>query len=105
MFGVSHVRVYGSFLDDQSMVHDGDSMGDLSHDREVVRDEEIRETTLPLQGAEECEDLVLHRDIECGHRFVANHEVGLDGKRACDGDPLSLSAGELLRVQLRVLWW
>ena len=50
------------------------------------------------EGAHGAEYLARQLGIECGGRLVKEHDVGLHGKRACDGNALLLSAGELARV-------
>ena len=64
-------------LDDRPEVHDGDAVGDVTHDREVVRDEEVGEVELRLERLEQVEDLRLDRDVERGDRLVGDDEVGL----------------------------
>ena len=73
-------------------------VGDDTHDREVVRDEQVGEAELALQVGEELQDLVLHQHVERRHRFVEDDDVGLERKRAGDGDALTLTARELVRI-------
>ena len=70
----------------------------MPDDREVVRDEEVREIELPLQLLEQVDDLRLDRDIERRDRLVEDHEVRVDRERASDADALALAARELVRV-------
>ena len=56
-----------------------------------------------LQVLQQVDDLRLDGDVERRDRLVADDEVGLDGERAGDADALSLAAGELVRVALRML--
>src|SRR5256884_331479 len=90
-------------LDDLAEVHDGHAVGDVAHDREVVGDEQVRETELRLEVFQQVDDLRLDRDVEGRDRLVADDERGLDGERACDAHALTLSAGELVGIPPRML--
>ena len=70
----------------------------MSHDGEIVRDEQVGELELLLQLLEEVDDLRLDRDVERGHRLVRNDEVRVERERARQADALALTAGELVRV-------
>ena len=63
-----------------------------------MRDEEVRESELGLQILQQIQDLRLDRDVERGHRLVAEHKVGLERERTGDADALALSAGKAVRV-------
>src|SRR5262245_27117990 len=67
---VEHL-VDGTRLDDLAAVNDVNAFDDLSHDRQIVRDEEVAETQLLAQLGEEVEDLRLHRDVQRRYRLVA----------------------------------
>src|SRR5262249_18292874 len=60
-------------------------------------DEQAREAHVLLQIAQEVEDRRLHGYVEGGHRLVRDEHRGLDGERAREADPLSLTARELVR--------
>ena len=90
-------------LDDLAEVHDGDVVGDVLHDRQVVRDEEVREAELVLQLLEQVEHLRLDRDVERGDRLVADDELRVERERPRDADALTLTAGELVRIAVDVL--
>ena len=70
-------------------------------DAKVVRDEEIGEPELLLQVLQQIDDLRLDRDVERRDRFVADDELGTEGQRAGDADPLPLPAAELVRIAVR----
>ena len=76
-------------------VEDGDAVGDVAHDAEVVRDEEVRDPLLGLQLDEQVEDRGLHRHVERGGRLVADDELRVARERAGDRDALLEPAGEL----------
>ena len=104
--GVHRVLVESSSvadLDDLAEVHDGDAVGDVPDDRQVVGDEDVGEAELVLQVLEQVDDLRLDRHVEGGDRLVADDELGLERERAGDADALALAAGELVRVAVVVL--
>ena len=90
-------------LDDLAEVHDGDAVGDLAHDREVVGDEHVGRPELLLEVLEQVDDLRLDRHVERRDRLVGDDELRAQRERAGDPDPLALAAGELVRVAARVL--
>ena len=90
-------------LDDLAEVHDGDAVRDVAHDREIVRDEEVREPELCLEILEEVDDLRLDRHVQRRHRLIADDQRWLDGERPRDPDALALTARELVRIAVRVL--
>ena len=51
-------------LDDLAEVHHRDAVGDVAHDAEVVRDEDVGQRELVLQVVEQVHDLRLDRDVE-----------------------------------------
>ena len=79
-------------------VHHRDPVGDVADHRQVVGDEDVGDAELLLQIVEQVEHLRLHREVERGHRLVADDDVGVQRQRAGDADALALTAGELLRV-------
>ena len=87
-------------FDDFSEIHDGDAVGNMFYDREVVGDEHEAEVHLAHELREEVEDLRLDGHVESGDGFVGDDDLGLEGKRAGDGDALALAAGEFMRVFL-----
>ena len=84
-------------------VHHHHPVGDVPHDVEVVRDEDVGQAELPLEVLEEIEDLRLHGDVERRDRLVAEDELRVHRERARDADPLPLAARELVREAIEVL--
>ena len=72
--------------------------GDVPHDREIVRDEEVGQAALALQRFQQIDDLALDRHVERRHRLVADDEFRFDRKRARNADALALAAGKLVRI-------
>ena len=85
-------------LADPAEVHDHDPVADVTHHREVVRDEEIGEVELALEILEQVDDLRLDGDVERRHRLVADDDLGVERERARDADALALTAAELVRI-------
>ena len=85
-------------LDDFSLIHHGDAVGDVVDDAKVMGDENHRQPEVFLERGDEIEDLRLDGDIECGDRFVGDDELRFRGERAGDGDALALAAGEFVRM-------
>ena len=85
-------------LDDLAEVHHGDPVGDVTHDREIVRDEQERQVQLVLKLLEQVDDLRLDRDVQRRHRLVAHEELRIEREGARQPDPLALAARELVRI-------
>ncbi len=88
-------------LDDAPCVHDRDIVAQISHDRDVVRDQQQAEVQRLLQLAENSQHLVLDDDIQCGHRLVGDQHLRGQRQRHGNHDPLLHPAGQLVRVQAR----
>jgi len=86
-----------------AQVHHEHSMTDVPHQREIVRDEEVRETQLVLQVGEKIEDLCPDRDIERRDGFVQDQQRGSGRERPGYADSLALAAAELVRITGRML--
>ena len=61
---ISQQLIRWAFLDDSTQVHDGNAVSDLSYNREIVCDEQIREAALQLKIGEQIEHLSLDRNVE-----------------------------------------
>ena len=85
-------------LDDLAVIHDAHPVGHLAHDAEIVGDEQHRHVELGLELGEQLEDLRLDGDVERSGRLVGDEQVGLVGERHGDHHPLTLAAGELMRI-------
>jgi hypothetical protein len=51
--------VGGALFHDPAQIHDRNAMSDLAHHREIMRDEQVRQTTLVLEIREQVQDLCL----------------------------------------------
>ena len=101
--GSANSSAVGRLLDDLPEVHHGDPVGEEFHGRQVVGDEQAAEAAVALEVGEEVEDGRLDGDVEGRGRLVRDEQVGADGQRAGEGDPLALSAGEFVRMPVGVL--
>lgn len=85
-------------FDDFSGVHDGDFVGHLGDDTEVVCNEDDGHAAVFLEFAEEVEDLGLDGDVKCGGGFVGNEDFGVAREGHGDHDALSHAAGHLVGI-------
>ena len=91
-------RALVGVFDDAAEIHHGDAVADVLDHRQIVRDEKISEPQFALQIHHQIEHLRLDRDVERGHRLVADDQLRLQRERARDTDALALAAGELVRI-------
>ena len=76
-------------------IEDGDAVGQVADDAEVVGDEEVGDALLGLQVGEQVEDRGLHGDVERGGRLVADDDARVARERPPDRHALLEPAGEL----------
>jgi hypothetical protein len=81
-------------LDDSAQVHDGDPVGDVPHDGQVVRHEQVREPEPRLELVQEVDHPGLDGDVQRRDGLVEHHECRVGGEGAGDADALPLAAGE-----------
>ena len=83
---------------DPTEVHHDDPLACVADDREVVTDQQVRQTEPLLEVDEQAQDLRLDRHVQRRHRLVENDQLRVDGEGARDRDPLPLAARELVRI-------
>ena len=88
-------------FDDAAEVHHRHARGEMLHDAQVVRNEQIRQPAIALQILQQVDHLRLHAHIERRDRLVEHDELRLYGQRARNADALTLPAGEFMRIPLR----
>ena len=103
MAGRREQRALLGIFDDSTEIHHRHAGGNVLHNGEIVRDEDVREPQTPLQIAQQIDHLRLDRNVQGRDRFVADDETRLDRERAGDADALTLAAGEFVRITGRVL--
>ena len=90
--------VRASVLDQHSLPHDGNAIGNFRHHAEIVGDEHDGSAVPGLQLLEQLQDLRLSRDIERGGWFVGDDQRRLQRQRHGDHHPLALATGQFVRV-------
>src|SRR5450631_3195273 len=86
----------GRLLDQAPGVHHRDLVGDVSHDPQVVGDQDEAHLALRLQIGQQLHDLRLHGAVQSGRGLVRDDDVGVQGQRNGDHDALPHAAGELV---------
>jgi hypothetical protein len=84
-------------------VHHRDAVRDVLHGRDVVRDQEIREALLFLEGHQSVQNLGLDRHVERARRLVQHDQSGREAEGAGEGDPLASPPRELVRVLVETI--
>ena len=88
-------------LDELSVFHHIDPIGDASHNVQIVSDEQKAHFFRRFQLGEQLEDLSLNGDVQSGRGFVGDKKVGIVRQRDGNHNALALAAGELVRVGLQ----
>src|SRR5699024_6412688 len=88
----------GTGLDDPAVLHHDDLRTQVSDDAEVVGDEQEGQRIVVDEVGEQVEHLGAHGHVEGGDRFVGDEDLRSGQQGAGDGDPLPLTAGELVRI-------
>ena len=99
--GVAVQLVGRSRFDDASQIHHADGVGNMSHDRQIVRDEDVRQAELLLQVAQQVDHLGLDRNIQGRDRLVAENHLRPHRQSPRDADPLPLAAAELVGLTIQ----
>ncbi len=96
--GLAEHRVPRAELDDLPRVHDGDPVGDVGDDGQVVGDVERRDLVAAAQLAHGLQHHALGGDVQAGGRLVQHQHLRARQERHRQRDALHLAAGELVRV-------
>ena len=80
-----------TMLDHPAVLHDHDLIAEIAYDREIVGDQDERESYFTPELLEKAQDLRLDRDVERRGHFVGDQDLRLERKRAGDPDALALS--------------
>ena len=89
-------------LHDPPEVHHGDPVGEVAHDAQVVRDDQVARLALELQLGEHVEDGGLDRDVERARRLVGDHDARVAREGPRDRHALLEPARELARLEVEV---
>ena len=97
-------HITGRHFDDATGTHHGDSLADVFHDGQIMRDEQVSQAEFGLQVLEQVQDLRLNRDVQRRHRLVTDQHLGAERERARDSDALPLATGEAVRIAAQVTY-
>jgi hypothetical protein len=81
-------------------VHHGDVIGQITHNPEIVSNEENGHAELLTQLAQQLDDLRLDRNVQRRRGFIGHQEFGLGRQSHRDHDALLHSAGQFVRITL-----
>src|SRR5450432_626283 len=82
-------------LDDFALMHDRNEIRNLSHQSQVVGDQEVGQGMGRLQVQKQIQNLRLRGEVEAGERLVEDKKGWLESNRSCDRQPLPLATAEL----------
>ena len=85
-------------LDDISLLHDDDPVGDVVGRGQIVRDVDDRDPELVAQIPQQGDDRHSQRCVDHRHRLVGDEERWVGNERARNGHALKLSAGEFVCI-------
>ena len=91
MHGSAVELFLGGNLAHMAQEHYADAVRNKVDDRKIMPDEEIGQTVLLLQVLEQVQHLALHRNIQCGDRFIADDQVRLQRNGAGNADAPALA--------------
>ena len=89
-------------LHDPSEVHDRDPVGQVAHDAQIVRDEQVARLALGLELRQEVEDRGLDGDVERARGLVGDDDARIAGERPGDRHALLQPTRELARLEVEV---
>ncbi|MMZ62954.1 hypothetical protein D1872_251840 [compost metagenome] len=90
-------------FDQLAQVHHTHAVADKFDDRQIMRNEHIRQVILFLQVLHQIEHLCLNRHIEGRDWLVTHDKFGMKRQCTCDPDPLALTTRELMRITMGVI--
>ena len=94
----------GAFLKDVARVHDGDVVGDVAGEVQVVRDDEHRHAARLYERTHFLQELPLHDDVERRGGFVGEEQPGAAREGERDHHALAHAARELVGVGVHALF-
>ena len=86
-----------------AQVHYQNGVGDVLDDRQIVRNEHVRQSHFVLQFFQKIYYLRLNGNVKRGYGLVADDQLGLYGESARNTDTLALTAGKLVRIAVVIL--
>ena len=64
-------------LHNPAQMHDCNAIRDLSHNRQIVSNEDIGQPQFGLEFRQQIYDLRLHRNVKRRNRFIADNQIRL----------------------------
>jgi len=92
-------------LDDFTVRHHTDAIGNLAHDTQIMGDEQDRHSKFGLEFFQQREDLSLDRDIESGRGLIGDQEIGIVRECHRNHDALTLPTRQLVRIAVQATFW
>ena len=89
-------------LHDPSEIENGDAVRQVTHDAQVVGDEQVARPAVALEVGEQVEDCCLHRHVERRGWFIADDDARVTGERTSDRHALLQASRELHRAHIEV---
>ena len=92
-------------LHEISKIKHPDLITDLLDHLQLMADEQIGQPVFFLKILKHLNDLGLQGNIQRRNGLIADYKFRLYGKCSCNGNPLTLSAGELMRILQKILFF
>src|SRR5262245_42153528 len=83
-------------LDDAAQVHDGDTVGNMLHDRQILGNKDVGQAEIPLQIGTQIDALRLYGDDQGRYWLVAHDHIRFQSQGAPNHQALALSTRELM---------
>lgn len=90
--------ISSEFLDNFAEIHDQNAAAYEADYGQVMGDEEKTLPKAVMQVAHGVEHLSLNGRVQCGNRFVADHEIGIGDERTGKSDALTLTSGKFVGI-------
>ena len=90
-------------LHEISKIKHPDLITDLLDHLQLMADEQIGQPVFFLKILKHLDDLGLQGNIQCRNGLITDYKFRLYGKCSCNGNPLTLSAGKLMRILQKIL--
>src|SRR5260370_31022177 len=91
----------GAHFQELAGAHHAEARGDVRHEGQAVRDENIGQSEVALEFLQKEENLRADGNIESGDGFVGDDQLWLEYQGPSDADALALAAGEFVRIAAR----
>ncbi|MMZ65771.1 hypothetical protein D1872_282040 [compost metagenome] len=85
-------------LYNSAQIHNRHTVTNMLDHGQIMRDEQVGQSETILQILQQIDYLSLNGHIKRRDRFITNNELGINSKRSCDADTLTLATGELMRI-------